>query len=104
MNQSEDPVVLLRRAIALIEAQREIASYESECQIGPGAVHPDPDVIDDILKRHGVHHSQRVVVRGVWWCETHNRLATHKDKNGRRACDPKLAGITIPCKVVFVDE
>lgn len=34
--------------------------------------------------------------RGVWWCNTHERQAA-----GPAGCDPKLAGITMPCRVVY---
>ena len=34
-----------------------------------------------------------------YWCSTHNREATHEDANGRKCCDPKLAGIMMPCIV-----
>jgi hypothetical protein len=37
---------------------------------------------------------------GVYWCNHHNREATHEDKRGR-CCDPTLGGILIPCQVVF---
>lgn len=38
---------------------------------------------------------------GVWWCNSHGREATHKDRRGRKCCDPKLGGIMLPCEVVF---
>lgn len=34
--------------------------------------------------------------RGVWWCNTHERQAA-----GPAGCDPKLAGITMTCRVVY---
>lgn len=38
---------------------------------------------------------------GVWWCNAHQRLATHTDANGRHFCDPALGGILLPCHAVF---
>lgn len=35
----------------------------------------------------------------VWWCESHQRVATHIAGDGRRHCDPALGGITLPCNV-----
>lgn len=35
----------------------------------------------------------------VWWCESHQRVATHIAADGRRHCDPALGGITLPCNV-----
>lgn len=34
-----------------------------------------------------------------WWCESHNREATHRDIDGEPCCDPKLGGILLPCLV-----
>lgn len=33
------------------------------------------------------------------WCNSHNRIATHIDKDGKRCCDPSLGGILLPCSV-----
>lgn len=38
---------------------------------------------------------------GVWWCNSHQRQATHTDAKGRHCCNPKLGGILLPCNVVF---
>ena len=38
---------------------------------------------------------------GTWWCNSHQRVATHVDKNGERCCAPHLGGIMIPCCVVL---
>jgi len=38
---------------------------------------------------------------GVWWCNSHQRQATHTDQQGRRCCEPALGGILLPCNVVF---
>lgn len=34
----------------------------------------------------------------IWWCDVHDREATHL-RRGEYQCDPKLAGITMPCRV-----
>lgn len=34
---------------------------------------------------------------GTWWCNSHGRVATHVDRNGKRCCAPRLGGIMIPC-------
>lgn len=39
---------------------------------------------------------------GIWWCNSHNRVATHLDKKGRHCCDPNLGGICIPCRSVLL--
>lgn len=39
----------------------------------------------------------------LWWCTSHKRLATHI-RNGKHECDPKLAGILMPCFVVEIDD
>lgn len=39
--------------------------------------------------------------KGIWWCNTHNREATHIDAHRKRCCDPNLGGILLPCHVVF---
>lgn len=41
---------------------------------------------------------------GIWWCFTHYREATHVEKDGRHRCDPKLAGIMMPCDVGLAVE
>ncbi len=38
---------------------------------------------------------------GLWWCNSHQREATHIRKDGTRCCDPKLGGILLSCQVVF---
>lgn len=45
--------------------------------------------------------NERRMINAVtfYWCSTHNREATHEDENGRKCCDPKLAGIMMPCIV-----
>jgi hypothetical protein len=36
----------------------------------------------------------------IWWCDVHDRQATHPDKRtGEYQCDPKLGGIMMPCRV-----
>ena len=40
---------------------------------------------------------------GVHWCNSHQRIATHKDDNGNHVCDPGLGGRMIPCNVVFAE-
>lgn len=42
--------------------------------------------------------------RCLWWCKVHERPATWKNKKGEYECDPKLDGITLPCKVVFTRQ
>jgi hypothetical protein len=37
---------------------------------------------------------------GTWWCNSHQREATHTRADGTRCCDPKLGGILLPCFVV----
>lgn len=44
-----------------------------------------------------------------WWCNTHNRPATHLLKKSRvswrhseRVCNPSMGGITLPCQCVKV--
>lgn len=38
---------------------------------------------------------------GMFWCNAHERIATHINEDGRRQCDPQLGGIMLPCSVVF---
>lgn len=38
---------------------------------------------------------------GMWWCNSHQREATHVDEHGEHECDANLGGITLPCRVVF---
>lgn len=33
------------------------------------------------------------------FCRTHNRPATHFDKQGRLQCDPRKGGIMLPCLI-----
>lgn len=40
----------------------------------------------------------------IYWCNSHQRKATHIDKNGRHKCDPTLGGITLPCFVVVLND
>jgi hypothetical protein len=41
-----------------------------------------------------------VSAKMIWWCDVHDREATHPDKwTGEYQCDPKLGGITMPCRV-----
>ena len=40
---------------------------------------------------------------GMWWCNSHQREATHTDANGEHRCDSALGGITLPCSVVFAN-
>ena len=40
----------------------------------------------------------------AYWCDAHNREATHTNKRGKHECDPKLGGITIPCHVVKLTD
>ncbi|HYT44117.1 MAG TPA: hypothetical protein VEP90_17385 [Methylomirabilota bacterium] len=35
-----------------------------------------------------------------WWCNSHNRRATHIDSRERHCCAPNLGGIMIPCDAV----
>jgi len=44
------------------------------------------------------HDSER---GGIWWCNVHQREATHINVNGIHCCDQALEGILIPCNVVF---
>lgn len=37
-----------------------------------------------------------------WWCESHEREATHVNKKGEHECDPQLGGILLCCKVIPV--
>lgn len=37
-------------------------------------------------------------ILGIHWCYAHNRAATHTRPDGRRCCDPKLAGLLAPCR------
>lgn len=34
----------------------------------------------------------------TYWCDTHNRKATHINSLVEPCCDPKLGGIMMPCK------
>ena len=36
----------------------------------------------------------------LWWCNSHNRRATHQYPDGRHRCDPSKGGILLPCVVV----
>ena len=38
-----------------------------------------------------------------WWCEVHHRLATYIRHNDP-CCDPKLGGITIPCRAKDITQ
>jgi len=39
----------------------------------------------------------------TWWCNVHKRAANYFDEQtGRFICDPKLAGITMPCSVEYL--
>ena len=39
---------------------------------------------------------------GLWWCNAHQREATHLcTKTGKIRCNPRLGGISMPCIVVF---
>ena len=51
------------------------------------------EMIRDIQRKAG----------GVHWCNSHQRIATHKDDNGNHVCDPGLGGRMIPCNVVFAE-
>jgi len=39
-----------------------------------------------------------------YFCDTHNRKATHINKQGDHVCDPSLGGITMPCHVKEIVE
>jgi len=39
-----------------------------------------------------------------YWCNTHQREATHITINGKLCCDPKLGGILLPCSVVILED
>ena len=42
----------------------------------------------------------------TWWCNSHNRVATHILKRGDwevHHCEPGLAGILLPCECVNLD-
>lgn len=47
---------------------------------------------------------KKEVTGKTWWCYTHNREATHRDKTGRLCCDPNLGGIMITCIDVRIKE
>lgn len=36
----------------------------------------------------------------LWWCNSHQRRATHLIDGDRRVCDPDLGGILLPCRCV----
>lgn len=42
--------------------------------------------------------------KGIYWCNSHQREATHTEEDGTRICDPELPGILLPCRVVFLDD
>lgn len=52
-------------------------------------------------KRAEAPAAQDISAEGTWWCNSHQREATHIDQIGRRCCDPDLAGILLPCSVVL---
>ncbi len=39
-------------------------------------------------------------MRELYWCNSHEREATARDKDGKPRCDPSLGGILLPCFVV----
>ena len=47
--------------------------------------------------------AQPVVPKGMWWCNTHRREATHVKANGDHCCNPAFGGITMPCFSVFAE-
>ena len=40
----------------------------------------------------------------IWWCNSHNRIATHLDDKSRHCCNPNLGGILIPCRCVELSK
>jgi len=54
-----------------------------------------------IMIEDGLHDAGVTDQEGLWWCNTHQREATHTDGRGFRRCDPNLGGIMAPCNVVF---
>ena len=40
----------------------------------------------------------------LFWCNSHQRKATHVDTHGKPECNPELGGIMIPCRVVDLTD
>ena len=40
--------------------------------------------------------------KGIWWCNTHSRMATHINDIGERCCNPRHGNFTVSCRVVYL--
>lgn len=40
----------------------------------------------------------------IWWCNAHQRRATHVRDETEHCCEPGLVGAPLPCKAVDLTE
>jgi hypothetical protein len=80
--------------------------FDENGEVYQNQMFPTQEAAQDWMDQRitGTFIVRMVFAQGIWWCNTHKREATHTNEYGEHLCDPKLSGILMPCRTVFLSR